>query len=104
LSKKRTFPVPDDLPPVFVVTDTLDLHGFFPEQIPELINSFIENALQLKLKRLRIVHGKGKSRLKFEVLRVLKSDSRVAAFGDASPDLGGWGATWVEMDDSVSSK
>jgi DNA-nicking Smr family endonuclease len=97
MSHKKPHPVPDDLPPLFVVTDTLDLHGFFPEQIPEILDAFLENALETGLSRLRVVHGKGKSRLKFEVVRVLRADSRVAAFGDAPPELGGWGATCIEL-------
>lgn len=77
------------------VTDRLDLHGFFPEQIPEIINAFLDNAVHLQLSELRIIHGKGRSRLKYEVHRCLKSDARVHHFTDAPPALGGWGATLV---------
>jgi dsDNA-specific endonuclease/ATPase MutS2 len=84
-------------PKAHVVTDTLDLHGLFPEQIPEIIRDFIDNAHSLKLRRLRIVHGKGKSRLKWEVHRVLKASSSVETYGDAPPQEGGWGATVVVL-------
>lgn len=91
----------NDIPEEFIqgikVTDTLDLHGLFPEQIPDIVESFIENALELKLKTLRIIHGKGKSRLKFEVYQVLKKSPRVKKFYNASPGGGGWGATVVEL-------
>lgn len=80
-----------------IVTDTLDLHGFFPEQVSEIVEAFIRNALDLGLKRLRIIHGKGKSRLKYEVYQVLKTDSHVIQYKDAPPELGGWGATVVEL-------
>jgi len=33
----------EGIPESIVVTDTLDLHGFFPEQIPEIIEAFIDN-------------------------------------------------------------
>jgi DNA-nicking Smr family endonuclease len=79
------------------VTDVLDLHGFFPEQVPEVLEAFLENARDLHLATLRIVHGKGKSRLKFEVLRFLAQRADVARFYDAPPESGGWGATVVEM-------
>jgi DNA-nicking Smr family endonuclease len=59
--------------PPYMVTDTLDLHGFFPQQVPPMIRDFIDNARSLKLRRLRIVHGKGKSRLKWEVRQALKT-------------------------------
>jgi DNA-nicking Smr family endonuclease len=83
----------------FVVTDTLDLHGFFPEQVPPMIADFIENARELGLGRLRIVHGKGKSRLKWEVHQILKGHPEVSSYRDAPPDAGGWGATIVLLRD-----
>lgn len=85
------------LPEYIEVTEVLDLHGFFPEQVPEIVTHFIQNALELKLYRLRIIHGKGKSRLKWEVYQVLKEHPQVAWFGDAPPEIGGWGATIVEL-------
>lgn len=81
----------------YIVTDTLDLHGYFPEQIPAMIQDFIGNARTLKLHRLRIVHGKGKSRLKYEVHKALKINPHVEVFGDAPPESGGWGATVVVL-------
>ncbi len=102
MSKKKVHPVPAGIPERIVVTDTLDLHGFFPEQIPEIINAFVGNAVSLRLRTLRIVHGKGKSRLKFEVVRALERDERVAGFRDAPPELGGWGATIVELNGPAS--
>ena len=89
--------VPEEFKQGIQVTDTLDLHGFFPQQIPEIVESFIENARELHLKTLRIIHGKGKSRLKFEVHRVLQESLQVEKFYDASLDVGGWGATIVEL-------
>lgn len=87
----------EEIPERIIVTDTLDLHGFFPEQVDEIIDSFILNAVHLKLYRLKIVHGKGKSRLKHEVHQALKNNTHVVRFGDAPPNLGGWGATMVEL-------
>ncbi len=83
----------EDLPGAVVVTDTLDLHGFFPEQIAEVIDAFLERAVELHLERVRIIHGKGRSVLKREVWNALESDRRVVDFRDAPPELGGWGAT-----------
>jgi len=84
---------PDRLPDRIIVTDTLDLHGFFPGQIQEIMDAFLENARQLNLRHVRIIHGKGKSRLKFEVYTVLRSHRLVQSFRNAPPELGGWGAT-----------
>ena len=94
----------DELAGGVVVTEILDLHGFFPEQLPEMIEAFLTNARELKLRTLRIIHGKGKSKLKWVVYKELEKYSEVASFRDAPPETGGWGATIVylkpeEMDD-----
>jgi len=86
---------PDSPGQPYVVTDMLDLHGFFPQQVPDVVAKFIENAESLGLRRLRIVHGKGKSRMKWDVHRILKEHSAVERFADAPPEDGGWGATIV---------
>ena len=87
----------EDFPERIIVTDVLDLHGFFPEQVPEIVTEFIRNALELKLSTLRIIHGKGRSKMKWAVHQVLKENPHVAQFGDARPEMGGWGATIVEL-------
>jgi DNA-nicking Smr family endonuclease len=79
------------------ITDTLDLHGFFPEQAGEMVEVFIQNALELGLTRLRIIHGKGRSRLKYEVHQILKAYPRVRDFYDSPVYSGGWGATDIEL-------
>ncbi len=86
-----------ELPDSVIVTDVLDLHGFFPEQIPEMLHEFILNAQRLNLLSLRIIHGKGKSKLKWTVLRELEKHSQVQSFRDAPAELGGWGATLVYL-------
>lgn len=90
-------PGDDDLPEYIEVTDVLDLHGFFPEQIPEIMEAFIDHAVELGLVNLRVIHGKGKSKLKWAVHQVLKTHPRVLWFGDAPPAYGGWGATIIEL-------
>lgn len=90
------------LPEYYIVTDVLDLHGFFPEQVPEIVDEFINNALALKLYRLRIIHGKGKSKLKYVVHKELERNPHVLKFGDAPPEIGGWGATIVILREPAS--
>ncbi len=88
----------EETPDFYVVTDELDLHGFFPEQVPEIMDEFLANAVELGLKRLRIIHGKGRSKLKFLVHQRLKAHPKVKKFGDAPPQAGGWGATVVMLE------
>jgi DNA-nicking Smr family endonuclease len=99
-AEKRDVSADDSAPEPVIITDTLDLHGFFPQQIPPMIRDFIDNARELGLRRLRIVHGKGRSRLKWEVHQVLKDSPEVESFGDAPPESGGWGATMVLLKES----
>lgn len=80
-----------------IVTDVLDLHGFFPEQVPEMLQAFLQNARELGLHSLRIIHGKGKSKLKWVVYKELEKYPEVASFRDAPPQSGGWGATIVYL-------
>jgi DNA-nicking Smr family endonuclease len=87
----------DPFPGPVRVTDVLDLHGFFPEQIHGVLDEFVRNARDLDLSILKIIHGKGKSRLKFEVVRYLETCPEVLRFYDASPESGGWGSTVVEL-------
>jgi len=85
------------LPDQIEVTDVLDLHGFFPEEVPEIIDAFIENAIGLKLQEVKIIHGKGKSKLKWVVRKMLDAHSAVVDYFDAPPEQGGWGATIVRL-------
>jgi len=79
----------------YVVTDDLDLHGFFPEQVPEIVGEFLENARRLRIDEVRIAHGKGKSVMRREVWTFLERHPLVLRFRTAPPDRGGWGATIV---------
>jgi len=100
MKKQRPEKNNEDLPEAFIVTDVLDLHGFFPEQIPEVMEEFIRNARSLGLTHLTVIHGKGKSKLKYLVRKHLASHFDVADFGDAPPESGGWGRTLVRLRES----
>ncbi|MBN2010153.1 Smr/MutS family protein [candidate division KSB1 bacterium] len=97
MPEEKQTPDPDDIPEFYIVTDVLDLHGFFPEQAPEMVEEFIRNARELNLTHLRIIHGKGKSKLKWIVRKVLEQSAEVETFYDAPPEIGGWGATLVDL-------
>ena len=79
------------------ITDVLDLHGFYPEQAAEVVNEFLQQATELKLSSVRIIHGKGRSKMKWTVHQFLKTHSAVVDFADALPEAGGWGATIVKL-------
>ena len=85
------------------VTDMLDLHGTPIKIIPEMIEAFIENAVELQLSRVQIIHGKGKSRLKYLTRQLLNENTRVITYYDAHPKFGGWGRTVVELDVTMNN-
>jgi dsDNA-specific endonuclease/ATPase MutS2 len=82
-----------ELPETVVVTDDLDLHGLFPEQVPGILDEFLRNAHDLGLREVRIAHGKGRSVLRRIVWETLERHPFVIDFRQAPPDRGGWGAT-----------
>lgn len=86
---------PDD--EMIRVTDRLDLHGTPIECVPEMVEAFLKNAKELGLTDLKIIHGKGRSRMKHTVINLLREHPEVAEYGDAPPYSGGWGATFVKL-------
>lgn len=81
------------LPETFTVTDDLDLHGFFPEQVPEMLDEFLRGARELGIAEVRIAHGKGRSVMRRVVWEILERHPLVDGFREAPPERGGWGAT-----------
>ena len=87
----------EEFPQYIFVKDVLDLHGFFPEQAVEMVEEFLNQAIDLNLDTVRIIHGKGRSKMKWTIYQVLKQHPAVEQFHDAPPEAGGWGATVVRL-------
>lgn len=88
----------EEQPPEIVeiqITDTLDLHSFRPQEVSEVVESFLEAALESGFTRLRIIHGKGIGAQRRMVRSLLRRHPDVDSFADAPGDAGGWGATTV---------
>ncbi len=94
---KKNHEIPEEFREPIVVEDELDLHGFFPEQISEILTEYLPFAQEKNYREVRIIHGKGKSKLKHAVIRFLKKSPLVESFHDAPPELGHWGATIVVL-------
>jgi DNA-nicking Smr family endonuclease len=84
------------------ITDVLDLHSFLPQEVPSVVREYLDIVEERGLASVRIIHGRGKGVQRNTVRTILERDPRVAAFGDAPIEAGGWGATWVEMKNSTS--
>lgn len=88
----------DSLPPVELpITDVLDLHSFQPREVPDLVRDYLDEVWARGFRRVRIIHGRGAGVQRQTVRTLLARDPRVAAFGDAPGEAGGWGATLVEL-------
>jgi dsDNA-specific endonuclease/ATPase MutS2 len=81
----------------FPITDELDLHGLPPKMIPEVVESYLEEARRLGFRHVRIIHGKGIGVQRERVQAILARTPYVEAFGDAPHERGGWGATVARL-------
>ena len=79
----------------------LDLHGHTIEESKLLIEQFLSQCVGRQLHKVRIVHGRGlHSRdgvgvLKKLVIDELKKSKYVRGYGNAPPEQGGSGATYI---------
>jgi DNA-nicking Smr family endonuclease len=86
------------------IEDVLDLHTFRPKEIPDLLEDYFAECLKAGIYSVRIIHGKGKGIQKRRVQGLLSRSSMVAAFKDAPPEAGGWGATIVELNENLNGE
>lgn len=80
------------------ITDVFDLHTFRPREVPDVVRDYLDAAWEKGLRRVRIIHGRGKGVQRRTVRTLLERDPRVVDFGDMPGEAGGWGATWVTME------
>jgi DNA-nicking Smr family endonuclease len=79
------------------IEDALDLHAFAPKEIPSVVAEYLEAAWARGLREVRLIHGRGTGTQRTIVRSVLAHHPRVAAYADAPPERGGWGATVVRL-------
>jgi DNA mismatch repair protein MutS2 len=76
---------------------TLDIRGFYAGDAMAEVEDFLDNALMLGTRELRIVHGKGNGILKTQIRNLLKKYSQVEKMVSEHPDFGGDGVTIVSL-------
>lgn len=88
----------DDPPAVLEIEDSIDLHGFQPRDIPDVVVSYLEAAHEKGFREVRLIHGRGTGFQRARVRQVLATHPLVERFADAPATRGGWGATlvWLE--------
>ncbi len=95
-SESLAAPMSDD-PVRIPITDVFDLHTVPPRDVKPILEAYLEEAHRLGFRALRIIHGKGIGVQREIVRSVLAGAPFVAAFSDAPPEAGGWGATVVTL-------
>ncbi len=83
------------------VTDEIDLHHFRPKEIKNLLDDYFNACLEEKIMSVRVIHGKGSGAMRRTVESFIASSSLVKSY--KYPADGNWGATLVELENSVSS-
>jgi DNA-nicking Smr family endonuclease len=90
-------PKSSDEPIRIPITDVFDLHTIAPRDTKAAVEAYLEEAHNLGLTALRIIHGRGIGVQREMVRSVLARTDFVLAFGDAPMEAGGWGATLVSL-------
>jgi len=80
------------------IEDAFDLHPFAPREIPSVVESYLEAAVEAGFHEVRLIHGKGRGVQRARVHAVLAASALVVRFADAPPERGGFGATiaWLK--------
>ena len=84
-------------PVVLPIEDTLDLHTFRPNEVPDLLNDYFSECIRSGIYSVRVIHGKGRGILRKRVRGLLKKNPLVESYKEAPPEAGGWGAVQVEL-------
>ncbi len=90
--KKADEPDPNQ-PFKIEVEDSIDLHSFPPRDVPDVVDAYLEEAVEKGFTEVRLIHGRGIGVQRDRVQKLLARHPLVSGFHDASPDRGGWGAT-----------
>lgn len=82
-----------DEPIVHPIEDSIDLHPFPPRDVPDVVDAYLEAAVDKGLREVRLIHGRGIGVQRDRVQKLLARHPLVSGFHDAPPERGGWGAT-----------
>jgi hypothetical protein len=82
-----------DAPFEFPIEDSIDLHPFPPRDIPDVVDAYLESAIEKGFLEIRLIHGRGIGVQRDRVQKLLAKHPFVSGFHDAPADRGGWGAT-----------
>jgi dsDNA-specific endonuclease/ATPase MutS2 len=79
------------------IEDSIDLHGFQPRDVLDVVESYLEAALAKGFTEVRLIHGRGKGVQRARIQALLAAHPNVESFRDAPAARGGWGATLLVL-------
>ncbi len=88
------------------IEEAIDLHAFHPREVLEVVDAYLDAALEAGFREVRLIHGRGKGHQRARVQRLLAGDPRVERYEDAPPGRGGWGATlaWIRFPEANAGR
>ncbi len=88
----------EEASPISIPIDgTLDLHGFKPSEISELVETYLGECRSCGVLSGRLIHGKGIGTLRENIHAVLRRIPFVVGFKLGDETSGSWGATLFEL-------
>jgi hypothetical protein len=95
--------VDSHIPVEIPVEDSIDLHPFPPRDVPDVVDAYLEGAIEKGFTEVRLIHGRGIGVQRDRVQKLLARHPLVSGFHDAPADRGGWGATIAYLKKSFES-
>ena len=92
-------PAEDELV-VVEITESIDLHHFLPAEVLDVVDAYLDAAIEAGFGEVRLIHGRGKGVQRARIRKRLTGDARVDHLEEAPPGRGGWGATLVWLKSS----
>jgi DNA-nicking Smr family endonuclease len=77
----------------YPISDTLDLHTFAARDVKVVVEEYLYQCAQRKLKYVRIIHGKGIGVQREMVRSILEKSPHVESFSDGQD----WGSTAIVL-------
>jgi len=75
------------------IDGVLDLHTFTPQEIKDLVSTYLDECLERGITEVQIIHGKGKGVLRRIVYSILDQHPDVVSYSYGSS----WGSTNVTL-------
>jgi DNA mismatch repair protein MutS2 len=79
-------------------TPQIDIRGMHVDEALQAVTGYIDEAVQLSVERVRILHGTGSGVLRQIIRQYLQAANGIKRFNDEHPEAGGTGITVVDLE------